>query len=171
MTTALIIAGVVVALFVVVGLLLPTRYGVSATTTVNAPRQRVHELIADLEQWEHWEPWREKDPTIEITRGQTTGVGAHQQWADKSGGGELTFTRSDSDYGIDYDLLFAKKYACKASMTHRAVDEGRVEVTWSMSGDTGTPIIGGYFARLMPKLIRPMFQRGLDKLKLAAEAQ
>lgn len=170
MLIALYIALGVLVLFIVVGLFLPTTYSVEATQTIRAPRERVHALIADLEQWEHWEPWREKDPTIEITREQTTGVGAKQAWTDKSGGGELTFTRSDPDYGIDYDLLFAQKYACKASMTHQPVDAGAVRVTWSMNGDAGLPVIGGYFARLMPKMIRPMFQRGLDKLKQAAEA-
>ncbi len=171
MTITLIIIAVVIVLFIIVGLLLPTAYRVSTDTTINAPRERIHALIADLEQWEHWEPWREKDPTIEITRGQTTGVGAHQSWADKSGGGELTFTRCDEDYGIAYDLLFAKKYACKAEMTHEPAGDGRVRVVWAMTGDTGMPVIGGYFARLMPKMIRPMFARGMEKLKAAAEQQ
>ena len=171
MLIALIIAGVALALFIIVGLLLPTAYRVSAETMISAPRERIHALIADLDQWQHWEPWREKDPAIQITRGQTTGVGAHQSWTDKSGGGELTFTRCDDDYGIAYDLLFAKKYACKAEMTHEPAGDGRVRVTWTMSGDTGMPVIGGYFARLMPKMIKPMFARGLEKLKQAAEQQ
>ena len=144
MDVVLIVLGSIIGLFVLVGLILPTSYSLSAQTTIKAPRARVHALLEDLEQWEHWEPWREKDPTIQITRGQTTGAGAHQSWTDKSGGGELTYTRSDPDYGIDYDLLFAKKYACKASITHEQATDGTARVTWSMSGDTGTPIIGAY---------------------------
>lgn len=159
-------------LFVVIGLLLPTTYNLARSVTIKAPRQRVHALLADLNEWPAWEPWREKDPTIQITLGPTTaGVGAHQAWADKNGGGELTFTRCEPDYGIAYDLLFAKKYACTAQMTHQANPDGTTQATWAMQGDTKTPVIGGYFARLMPLLIGSMFTTGLNNLKRAAESE
>lgn len=166
-----IILGVLV-LFVLVGLILPSQFSVSCSEQINAPRERVHALIADLDQWEHWEPWREKDPTITVQRSdQTAGVGAHQTWTDKSGGGELTFTRSDPDYGIDYDLVFAKQHACKASMAHEPVAGDQVRVTWSMTGSAKMPVVGGYFARLLPLMIRPMFTRGLTNLKSVAETK
>lgn len=172
MLIAIISIGSIIVLSVAIGLFLSTKYSVRSEQVINAPRQRVHELIADLNEWEHWEPWREKDPSVKITRSdQTAGAGAQQSWTDKSGGGELTFTRADPGYGIDYDLLFANKYACKASMTHEPAGDGQVRVVWAMSGDTETPIIGGYFALLMPRFIKPMFDRGLEKLKQAAESE
>jgi len=79
---ALYSAAGLLVLLIVVGLCLPTTYSVQATQTVSAPRERVHVLIADLEQWEHWKPWREKDPTFEFVREQTVGIGAKQSWTD-----------------------------------------------------------------------------------------
>lgn len=166
-----IAVAVIVLLFIIVGLLLPTTYAVSSSVVIDAPQAKVHELVADLEEWPKWEPWTEEDDGIMVSRTeQTTGVGAGQQWTDTSGGGELTITRSDPDYGIDYDLTFNQKYHCKASITHTPTANG-VRVTWTMSGDTGTPVIGGFFARLMPALIGPMFDQGMQNLKTAAEAE
>ncbi|MBX2851855.1 MAG: SRPBCC family protein [Phycisphaeraceae bacterium] len=155
-----------------IGARLSKKYQVASTIMIDAPRERIHELIADLEQWDHWEPWREKDPKIVITRGnQTSGVDACQSWTDKSGGGELVITRSNPGYGVDYDLLLAGKYECQASITHAPTGDGPVRVTWLMSGSADIPVLGGYLAKLMPRMIRPMFDRGLQKLKQAAESE
>lgn len=166
----LILAGVL-ALFVVVGFCLPTTYVARRETQIAVSRERVHALVGDLKAWSAWEPWTEKDPTVQITPGEITdAVGATQSWTDKSGGGELTFTRVDPEFGVDYDLTIMKKYQCTASLSHQAVGDHATRVVWEMHGDTKTPVIGGYFARLMPRMIEPMFARGLEKLKVAAEA-
>jgi len=172
----LIRIGVVVAVLVVaavaIGFLLPTTYEVSQSIVINAPRDRVHLLIADLEQWPKWEPWSNADTSINTTVGvQTTGVGATQSWTDQHGGGELTFTMSDPDKGIAYDLTFSEKFHCKAAMLHEGED-GEVTVTWTMNGDAaegGIRPVAGYFAQLMPGIIQPMFADGLQRLKSAAE--
>jgi len=43
------------------------------------------------------------------------------------------------------------------------------KVTWSMSGDMDMPVIGGYFALLMPRMVGGDFEKGLAKLKAQAE--
>ena len=161
---------ILVMLVVVIGLALPTQYEVSRSIVIQAPRERVHALIADLSNWPQWEPWTEEDPTIKTTTGEsTTGLGAHQSWVGSEGNGNLTFTRVDAQRGIEYALMFDDKYECVAGMTHEPAGDA-VRVTWWMTGDTETPVIGGYFAKLMPRMISPMFDRGLEKLKAAAEA-
>ncbi len=160
---------VIVVVLTLVGLALPTTYTASCSVVIDAPRENVHALVADLEQWPRWEPWTAADPTVSVTLGeQTTGVGAHQAWSDQNGGGELTFTAVDPEMGIVYDLLIMQKYACKGRVTYADHADG-LEVTWAMDGDTGTPVIGGYFAKLMPTMIEPMFEDGLRRLKTAAE--
>src|SRR5437867_13063789 len=89
----LVLAGLV-ALFVVVGLLLPSGYAVSRSIVVSAEPARVQPLVTDLKRWPEWEPWQEMDPTIRQTfEAKTTGVGAHRSWTGKSGDGEMTYTR------------------------------------------------------------------------------
>lgn len=166
------VIAVVVAAFAVIGLLLPTTYQVVSTTTIEAPRDTVHALIADLEQWERWEPWREGNASVVITLGdQTTGVGANQSWTEDSGDGRLVFTQSDPAQGIAYDMWFGDFPKATATLHHEPIDgaDGTIRVTWTMDGDTGVPVIGGYIAKLMPGMIEPMFDRGLEKLKAAAE--
>lgn len=166
-----IVVVVLIGGFIVVGLFLPTSYEVSRSIEVEAPEARVHELVADLRQWPRWEPWRAQDPTIQTTLGEaTTGVGASQSWTDSHGGGELTFTESDPDRGVRFDLLFSKQYACVGWLHHEPAGEGKVTVTWGMAGDCGMPIVGGYMALLMPGMVGPMFDNGLANIKREAEA-
>ena len=53
--------------------------------------------------------------------------------AGKDGAGELTFTTSDEEKGVEYTMLFDEKWASKGSMTYtKAGDETRV--TLRMTG-------------------------------------
>jgi len=169
----LVLLGVIGFVVVIVGLLLPTTYVARRQIVVNAPRDTVHGLVNDLERWRVWEPWTQKDPTVEMVCGEgspTDQVGATQSWTDKNGGGRLTITRIDPDFGIAYDVQFAGKYDCTASIQHRAAGDA-VEVIWELHGDTKMPVVGGFFAKLMPGMIEPMFADGLQRLKAAAEAE
>ena len=167
----LIVVAVIVFVFVFVGLFLPTEYEVKRDVRIQAPIAVIHPYVNDLEKWPAWEPWREADPTIKITLGDITqGVGASQSWTGDSGSGELTFTKSDPETGIAYDLTFDEVYECQSQVTYRSETDGSTHVEWTMTGDTGTPIIGGYFAMLMDSMVGPMFDSGLKKLKAAVES-
>ncbi|MEM6551644.1 MAG: SRPBCC family protein [Planctomycetota bacterium] len=159
------------AAFVVVGLLLPTDYVVERSVVVDAPRDRVHGLIADLVEWDKWEPWSAEDPTVVVTPGpKTTGVGASQTWTDQTGGGELVFTMSDPAKGVGYDMTIADAMHAKATILHEVLGDGKVRVTWRMEGDaSGAPVVGGYLAKLLPAAIGPMFESGMANLKAIAE--
>lgn len=167
-----IVGIVVIALGVIVvgvGLILPRQYEVSRTITVKAPVSTVHQHVADLDRWEAWQPWTEQDPTIKVRRSeQTTGVGAHQSWTGESGGGELTFTESSEDTGVRYDLVFDDAYKSTGAIQHEAVGNG-TRVTWTMAGDGGLNPIDRWFGLMMDSMVGPMFERGLEKLKDAAE--
>ena len=65
-------------------------------------------------------------------------MGAHQSWQGKDGAGELTFTRSDPEWGVAYDIAFldqGTRAAC--TMIYGPGPVGGVTVTWTMSGDHG----------------------------------
>ncbi|MEM1212214.1 MAG: SRPBCC family protein [Planctomycetota bacterium] len=160
-----------IAAVVVIGLMLPTAYVVERSVVIDAPRDRVHGLIADLVEWERWEPWSAEDATIVVTRGsQTTGVGASQAWTDKMGGGELVFTMADPAKGVGYDMTIGGAMHAKATILHEALGDGKVRVTWRMEGDaSGAPVVGGYLAKLLPGAIGPMFESGMQNLKAEAE--
>jgi hypothetical protein len=165
--------GLATVVVIAVGFLLPRQYEVTRTVAIKAPTAAIHPLVDDLERWPEWTPWAKSDPTIRITYGPVTaGVGAHQSWTGDSGGGELTLTRSDPDWGIAYDMSFQEgKYPSVSTMTYRAADGGGTEVAWTMTGDTGVNPFGRFFGLMMDPMVGPMFEDGLNRLKLLAEKE
>lgn len=164
---------VIIVVVVVVGLFLPTSYTVERSIVINASPGRIHEYVGNLENWNFWEPWREEDPTIVITHGEKTkGVGASQSWVGESGDGALTFTKDSATEGITYDLVFdGGTYVCQSAMVYDPLEDGETKVTWTMSGDMGTPVIGGYFAMMMDAMVGETFDKGLSNLKSTVEGQ
>jgi hypothetical protein len=164
---------VIIVVVVVVGLFLPTSYTVERSIVINASPSRIHEYVGNLENWNFWEPWREEDPTIVITHGEKTkGVGASQSWVGDSGDGALTFTKDSPTEGITYDLVFdGGTYVCQSAMVYDPLEDGETKVTWTMSGDMGTPVIGGYFAMMMDAMVGGTFDKGLSNLKSTVEGQ
>ncbi|MFH0944905.1 MAG: SRPBCC family protein [Planctomycetota bacterium] len=164
---------VVVVLFLVVGFLLPGEFTVEQSRVVKADAEKIHALVGDLRHWEEWMPWYEMDPTIVTTFGEkTTGVGAKQTWTGKDGDGEILITRSDPTSGIEYDMVMiegGRRMPSQGGVRYAQEGDG-IKVTWSMSGEIDTPVIGGYLALAMDRfLIGPSFQEGLEKLgKLAS---
>ncbi len=166
--TVLWTVGIVLGLIIIVGLFLPGNYQVTRTVEIAAGPEQIHKYVGDLKRWPEWSPWKKADPTIEITLGTITeGVGASQSWTDKTGGGSLTITQSDSQAGIAYDLFF-DEYPCQAQMSYEA-DGPKTRVVWEMSGEAGMPVVGGYFALMMDGMVGPMFEEGLSMLKQAVE--
>lgn len=162
---------VLIAVFVVVGLLLPAEYEVERSVLIEADNEAIHTLVGDLRQWPEWTPWLDMDPTIETTFGEiTTGVGAHQSWSGKSGGGKLTFTECDLETGIVYDMTFDEDSYESVGRIEYASAAGGVEVRWTMTGEIGMNPVSRYFGALMDMMVGPMFDKGLKNLKSVAES-
>ena len=167
-----IAVGVLIAVVVVVGLLMPTEYELERSILINAGTEKIHPLVGDLKRWEEWTPWKEADPTVAVTFGdKTTGVGASQTWTEENGDGELVFTASDPQTGIEFDMAF-NQGSMKSKCAIRYAKEGTgTRVTWEMAGDAEVPIIGALFAALIDDMVGPMFESGLEKLKAQAEKE
>lgn len=172
-----IVLVVLVLAVVGLGLALSKDYALERSVVIDAPPERVHVLVGDLARWDEWAPWKDADPTIVTTLGETTtGVGATQTWTDESGGGWLTFTRSDPATGVSYDMAFlmgegedAEEMPSTGALDYERV-EGGTRVTWSMRGSVDVPVLGGFLARMLPSQVGPMFDAGLQKLDRAVAA-
>jgi hypothetical protein len=87
----------------------------------------------------------------------------------KDGVGEFTFTASDEEKGVEYDMLFDEKWKSKGSMTYaKSGDETRV--TWRMTGQNDD-FLGKWMAFAMGHMVGPMFEEGLVDLKTKIEAK
>ena len=168
-----IIVVALVALFVGVGLILGTDYELSRSVVINAPADKIHPLVENLEKWDSWTPWKDGDPNLKVTIGeQKSGAGARQTWDGDSGKGELELTRSDPMAGVDYKMAFIIDENTKAesvgSFKYEKAESG-TKVTWYMKGSMPMPVLGGYLAKMMDSFTGPKFEIGLNRLKVAAE--
>ncbi len=167
-----IMFGVVIAVFIIVGLLLPRHFTVSRSVTVGAPPPVVFALVNDLSNWETWSPWATKDPTMEVTMGEiTVGEGGSYSWAgEESGEGSLTILKSVENEAIETALDFGSRG--QANGVWRFEPDGAgTRVTWELVGDAGWNLVGRYFGLFMDRMVGADFENGLAALKDAAEGR
>ena len=167
-----ITGGLLLAALVLFGLFASRDYALARTIVIDAPPEKVHELIGDLTRWPEWAPWEEDDPSIETTLGdKSVGVGASQTWTSDSGDGRLEITASDAAAGIEYTMAFVEGETempadCKMSYN---VKDGKTELVWEMEGSIDVAFLGPLMAVGMDSMVGPMFDDGLEKLKALAE--
>lgn len=175
--TFLYIALGLLAVLIVAGLLIPSRFSLEHKTTIAAEPPAIHAWVGHLDKWQEWMPWEQDDPSIITSRGdRTTGVGASQSWTSKKAGdGEVVFTECDEDTGIAYDMFFImkdKRAPSKASIRYAPAGDG-TEVTWSMDGDLAhmmPPVLRGLMQPMMSGMMGKNFARGLASLKSKVES-
>lgn len=160
----LIIAFVAVGMFVLDG-----KYELSRETTIKAPPEAVHKQVGDLKEWPNWLPFTKQDPSVKVTIEKPTGVGANQHWTSNNGNGKLTFTASDEQKGIEYDMLFDEKWASKGTISYAKAGDD-TKVTWKMTGKNDD-FLGKWMAAAMPTMVGPQFDQGLADLKAKVEGK
>jgi hypothetical protein len=148
-------------------------FEVARSTTIAAPRDRVHDLIDDFRRWRAWSPWEEVDPALRRDySGAGQGVGARYAWEGnrKAGKGDMEIVASDAEH-VEVRLRFEKPWKA----TNRVVFELRpagaraTEVTWRMMGTTSG--LSALFSRIvsMDRMVGKDFEKGLGRLEAAAE--
>ncbi|HTF90863.1 MAG TPA: SRPBCC family protein [Planctomycetota bacterium] len=161
-----------IVVLVLLGTFLSQHYEHSRSVVIQAPPEKIFPLIGDLKAWPAWEPFSKEEPEAKITLGEkTTGVGASQSWIGKTSG-HFTFTECDPKTGIAYDLIFVngeRESPAKSWIHMNPRPDGSTEVVWGINGEMNMPVIGGYFAKFSDRMMGPIFERGLEQLKVVAE--
>src|SRR5258708_33827488 len=91
--------GAVVLAFVIGGLFLPSKFMVRRSVVINAPANRVYNLVVEPRQWTKWSVWNQRDPDMKVTyKGPPFGMGAKWEGGSKSeGSGSMEFTPVQPD--------------------------------------------------------------------------
>jgi uncharacterized protein YndB with AHSA1/START domain len=149
-------------------------YTVERSTVVQAPPERVYELVQDFHQWPGWSPWEELDPDLQRTYGgPAAGVGSSYAWSGnrKAGAGRMEITRADPPRRVEIALRFDKPFKSSNKTSFALADEGAgTKVVWTMVGPmTWMLRVMGLFTS-MDKMVGKDFEKGLARLKSAAEA-
>jgi uncharacterized protein YndB with AHSA1/START domain len=140
---------------------------------IEAPPAAVYERIADFHRWAAWSPFEELDPEMERTfEGPASGPGAVYHWSGnmKAGAGLMKVTEAVPGERVVIDQRNFKPMKSQAEVTFSLVPTGEgTIVTWTMVGRaTTTTRIMGVF-KSMDKMIGPVFERGLSRLKANSE--
>ena len=166
-----IVVGILIAVVIAIGFILPSKYQVERRIVINAEPAQIHALVGDLKRWPEWGPWEEDDPSIVTALGDITrGVGAYQSWTSDSGNGELIFTSSSPERGVAYNLSFDDAWHSVVAIRYEKSSTD-TQVVWHMKGDAGFNPIGRYFGVFMDSMVGPMFERGLERLKVGVESE
>jgi hypothetical protein len=157
----------IVAIFLVVGVLLPSHFLVSRSMTIKAKPEDIYAQLDDPKAWKNWSIWTRRDPAMEIVYNNVPrGVGASWSWKSKTqGDGIMTFTASDPAKQLTYKLEFPSYGMVSTGMLKLEPGADGVKLTWTNEGDMGANPMNHYMAQFMDKMVGPDFDAGLAQLK------
>jgi len=139
--------------------------------TINAPAERVFELVNSPRQYIIWSPWFSKDPNVEIHFDDpVSGQGATVLWSSEQrdvGSGSEIIVESHQNRFIRTRLDFGAQTA-SATFMLEATAEG-TRVIWGLGGDCGGVLVCRYIGLLLDYMIGPDYETGLQNIKRLAE--
>ena len=131
------------AIFIVIGMLLPQDWQVEERVDIAAPPGAVFQQIATLRNWESWAVWFEHDPAMSRDYpGPESGQGSTYAWkGNKSvGEGTITVDRLDAGESIAFTLtMHDGRFVSHGEIQCRAAagGPGNSAVVWRMDGSFG----------------------------------
>jgi uncharacterized protein YndB with AHSA1/START domain len=167
----LAVVGAIVLALIVAGIFLPSGYAVQRSAVINAPANKVYNLVVEPRQWANWSVWNQRDPNMKVTyKGPPFGMGAKWEWVSKSeGSGSMEFTRVEPDRVVEYALSFPDFNMRSNGALTLEPSGTATRVTWAISGDVGGNPVKHYLAVMMDRMVGPDFEGGLANLKALAE--
>lgn len=152
---------------------LPTDVNVSKSIQIDAPIQRVFNIVNSFEEYNDWSPWYELDPhAIYTLLGRQTGVGARYEWKStrpELGSGSQEIVDSQPYHQVTVELEFGVQGTGLSTYVLKA-EEGITEVSWDYYSKLGNGFISRIQAYTLQKKIAADCERGLERLKQLAEA-
>ena len=159
-----------IALFIVIGLTLPSTPHVERQIQIQAPPATVFALVNDFRQINKWSPWLDTDPNALYTiSGPARGVGATLTWDGQIvGQGSQVIVESEPSYRIVSKLDLDSPGRTTGTFEFLPSENG-THVTWSFDSDFGMNLIGRYFGLMLDGIVGPDYEKGLQNLKTMAE--
>lgn len=164
--------GVLVAVVLGGGMLLPNTITITSSVSIQAPPEAVYPLVAAPRRWPSWSPWNARDPKMAITySGPDLGAGAKWEWKSASeGDGSMIMTQAVAPSDVAFELTIVGM-GPPSHGTFAIRPDGRgSRVEWRMTSEMGMGPIGGWFGLVFRPMITKDFNSGLAGLKKQAEA-
>lgn len=157
----------IIVVYLAICTLGPKIVDAETTKTVALKPEQVYGYFSNFKEWPRWSVWITEDPDIKLSFGDTTqGLGAHYRWlSKKSGNGNMTITRADSNSALDYTLDFEGMGKNYSEVRLLPVEAG-TEVRWRLYSKSPTPFVlrGMMWLFNFNKQITADFDKGIDKM-------
>ena len=157
----------IILLIILIGFVLPRKYEVSQSITVDRSPEMVYYHSMNLEKRASWDPWIEEEPDAQIKTDMTEeGVGSTWQWkGQKIGSGKITIDEVKIHERIQSTLKFFEPDTSSAQVEWIFEPaEGGTNISWNMSGEWRN-IPERWIGLIMKSSIRESFQKGLQNYK------
>jgi len=166
----LIVILVIIGLYLLISLFLPSSFNVARTININASQRAVFVQVHDYKNWEAWSPWLPKDTTMVLRYGPiTAGEGATYSWtSDQDPNGNQQMIKVVEMDTILTKLNFEDQEPADGYWYFAKAGEGRTSVTWGLKGDL--PFFGRIFGLFADGQIGNDFEAGLSNLKYLVES-
>ena len=162
---------IVIALFVVIGLFLPSSRSVSHSVETNRPMSTVNDLLNGFTRFRDWNALINHDPRMQLTTsGPETGVGAKLDFRSNSGvigagswevvdsvpGEKVVYALDVPGRGTDKRMTFTFERTGQRNQN--------VKITQRYTVNYGWDLIGRYAGLYVTRNVGDDIKRGLDKL-------
>ncbi|MFO7829826.1 MAG: GyrI-like domain-containing protein [Bacteroidales bacterium] len=166
-----IIIIIIIALFLIIPLFLPSTARVERSITVEAPVDKVFQTAIDMNMRPKWDPWIEMDPDAKIiTEVIPGGTGSWYTWdSEIIGKGKLTITNFEANKKINSKLEFIAPQSMTSDITwaFAETNEG-TDITWGFKGELSYPV-ERWFGLFIDNQLGPQFEKGLQNFKTLVE--
>jgi hypothetical protein len=169
----LILALLVIAAFLIYAATKPDTFSIARSISIKASAEKIFPLIADLHNFNLWNPFLKKDMNAKGTySGATSGVGSVYAWeGDKNvGKGSMTVAKLTPSGEVLFNLDFISPFEAHNTAIFTLTPQGDgTQVTWAMEGPS--PYISKVMCTIfsMEKMVGPDFEAGLASLKELTE--
>ena len=168
----LVLVGLAAAV-VVLGMLLPRGYSVTAEIEIQGSAADIYPRIAGLKRWQSWSPWGDHIEGLELEyAGPESGEGASMIWRDPRPDnrfdGQLTIVSADQPKAIEYQSSIGD-IPMDGGFEIEEIQPGLCRVRWSASGKLPGGAAYGYFGLTYNSFLQYQLDQSLQKLKQQVE--
>lgn len=157
---------VLIALFFLIGLLLPSEVHVEREKTFAAQPEVVFNEVNNFKNWEDWSAWHQMADDMEITySGPPSGEGASYSWTSETiGNGSQRIIESRPYELIRTELDFEGEGTGKGTWKFTPVNDS-TNVVWAFDVDMGSGIFDKYMGLLMDTMVGSSFEQSLEGIE------
>jgi effector-binding domain-containing protein len=161
-----IILLVLLGLFLIVPAFLPSKIHLERSTIIKAPAAMVFEQVNTLQNWDYWTPFRDSSMIITLA-GNPAGVGAIMNWTGIENG-SMEITKSEPNTFISTNLKMGQGQSSVSDWKFEETADG-IKVSWTLDVvGLGYPM-GRFMGLAFPMWMNPVFDQGLDSLRVHCE--